>query len=359
MASIGARTGLRAGCAAFLSFAALAVAVPTHATPEAAASREQSIPEVQRQITKLEHRMELFSERMNRTQVQLDAARKGLRKARAQIEAAELDVKGAQARVDLLAVELYRSGSVNQSLEALTAEDPVSFLQQAVEMGALSDSQAAVLEGHRAALARLNRLRDSAARREAAADELHSAIVVQRGRISAAIHRQQRILDDLELQERLRLEAAERAARDAQLAAAGVALGGLPSSAATGADIPADEKGQQAVRFALAQVGKAYVWGAEGPNAFDCSGLTMMAWRSAGVRFDHFSGLQYAQTRHVDATSLKPGDLLFFYHVNQHVGMYAGNGKIVHAANSRRGVVMDDLDGYYRSKLVAVSRPAG
>ena len=113
-----------------------------------------------------------------------------------------------------------------------------------------------------------------------------------------------------------------------------------------------------AVLYALAQVGKKYVWGAAGPDAFDCSGLTMASWAKAGVSFDHFSGLQYSELTKVSRSQIKPGDLLFFYSVDEHVGMYIGGGQFVHASNPRRGIRIDSLDSdWYSRNFVAAVRP--
>jgi len=84
-------------------------------------------------------------------------------------------------------------------------------------------------------------------------------------------------------------------------------------------------------------VGKPYVWGASGPDSFDCSGLTMYAWAAAGVALPHQSSQQYGYGTHVstDLSVLKPGDLLFFYSPTiHHVSMYIGNGQMVHAPDS-------------------------
>ena len=83
----------------------------------------------------------------------------------------------------------------------------------------------------------------------------------------------------------------------------------------------------------------------------------MVAWRQAGVTIPHYSGSQYAATKAVSLSAIQPGDLLFFYSVNTHVGMYLGNGKFVHAANSMDGIRIDSLPGYYTANLVAASRP--
>ena len=93
-----------------------------------------------------------------------------------------------------------------------------------------------------------------------------------------------------------------------------------------------------AIHYAMAQVGKSYVYGAAGPNAFDCSGLMMMAWAQAGIGLPHSSSAQYGMGRHVASSDLQPGDLVFYYSPISHVAMYIGNGLIVEAANPGAGV---------------------
>ncbi len=104
------------------------------------------------------------------------------------------------------------------------------------------------------------------------------------------------------------------------------------------ANVPVSGRAAAAVNYALAQVGKAYVYGAAGPNAFDCSGLTMMAWAQAGVSLPHSSSGQMGSGTPVSSSDLQPGDLVFYYSPVSHVGIYIGNGKIVHAANPSTGV---------------------
>jgi cell wall-associated NlpC family hydrolase len=89
-----------------------------------------------------------------------------------------------------------------------------------------------------------------------------------------------------------------------------------------------------AVEAALSQLGKPYVWGAAGPDSFDCSGLTMWAWAKAGVTLSHFSAAQYAETQRVETKDLQPGDLVFYYHPIEHVAMYIGNGQMVEAPHT-------------------------
>ena len=107
--------------------------------------------------------------------------------------------------------------------------------------------------------------------------------------------------------------------------------------------MPASGNAAAAVQYAMAQVGKAYVYGAAGPNAFDCYGLTMMAWAQAGVALPHSSSAQYNTGPHIAESDLQPGDLVFYYSPISHVGMYIGNGMIVHAANPSSGVTTAPL----------------
>jgi cell wall-associated NlpC family hydrolase len=96
------------------------------------------------------------------------------------------------------------------------------------------------------------------------------------------------------------------------------------------------------------------VYGAAGPNAYDCSGLTMAAWGSAGVGLPHSSSAQYGSGTHISASQLQPGDLVFYYHPISHVGMYIGHGMIVNAENPSAGI---RVTGLYSMPYVGAVRP--
>jgi cell wall-associated NlpC family hydrolase len=111
--------------------------------------------------------------------------------------------------------------------------------------------------------------------------------------------------------------------------------GGTTVGATTAAPAAAPTAAAQvAVDTALAQLGDPYVWGGAGPNAFDCSGLTQYAYGAAGVYLPHSSRMQAGIGTPVAYSDLQPGDLVFFYSPVSHVGMYIGNGQIVHAPTS-------------------------
>lgn len=105
-------------------------------------------------------------------------------------------------------------------------------------------------------------------------------------------------------------------------------------------------KGEKALAFAKKQIGDRYSYGGDGPSSWDCSGLTQAAWRKAGVKLPHSAGGQYRKGKKVSKSNLKKGDLVFFYSGISHVGIYAGNGKVLHAANPSKPV------GYIKMKYM-------
>ena len=154
----------------------------------------------------------------------------------------------------------------------------------------------------------------------------------------------------------------------AAIAGAGIALSPLPASAAVGgaagpvlaaAPAPAaasSSAAQKAVDTALAQRGDMYLYGATGPDRFDCSGLTSYAYQAAGISIPRTSKLQSTFGTAVAKADLKPGDLVFFYSPVSHVGMYIGNGQMVHASSAGKPVAVvsiDSMPSYAGARRVA------
>lgn len=157
------------------------------------------------------------------------------------------------------------------------------------------------------------------------------------------------------------IAAAREAAAEAETAlrtprrtsAAGRELARLEIESGSASDLPASPGGRSAVELALAQVGKPYVWGASGPGSFDCSGLMLYAWRSAGRSLPHSSRAQFASTTRVPVNQIRVGDLVFYGSPIHHVGMYIGNGEMVEA--SRRGTPVRTRS-IFRRDMVGVGR---
>jgi cell wall-associated NlpC family hydrolase len=149
---------------------------------------------------------------------------------------------------------------------------------------------------------------------------------------------------------------------------AGVALSPLPAQAAGSGtpDVPASAPAapvaaptaaaQVAVDTALAQLGDPYVWAGAGPDVFDCSGLTQYAYGAAGIYLPHSSSMQSTVGTAVAYADLQPGDLVFFYSPVSHVGMYIGNGQMVHAGSS--GDVVKVVELAYMPEFAGARRIA-
>jgi cell wall-associated NlpC family hydrolase len=176
----------------------------------------------------------------------------------------------------------------------------------------------------------------------------------------------QALLNSLEQKQRDRLAAMARAERQAAISAAAAASAAISASSGSGSGsagggYTGGGRAARAVQYALSQVGDRYVAAAAGPSSFDCSGLTMQAWRQAGISLPHYSRSQYSVTRRVPLSQAQPGDLVFYFGSGaHHVGMYIGNGKMVHAANPRTGVVVTSVLGpWYSSRFSGIGRVVG
>ncbi len=107
----------------------------------------------------------------------------------------------------------------------------------------------------------------------------------------------------------------------------------------------ASGRAQTAINFALAQLGEPYSWGGTGPGSWDCSGLMLKSWAAAGISLPRVVGPQYAATKHISASQLQPGDLVFYGDMS-HNGMYLGKGRVVHSPRPGRSVEITGLGGF-------------
>lgn len=136
------------------------------------------------------------------------------------------------------------------------------------------------------------------------------------------------------------------------------ALDGDSSGSSGGDDGGGTASGaSKAASYARAQVGDSYSWGGDGPNAFDCSGLTMRAWKQGGVQLPHSSQAQAKRGTKVSWSGVRPGDLMFFYDPISHVGIYVGDGEMVAASNPEDGVELVEIrSSYWRSNFATARR---
>jgi peptidoglycan DL-endopeptidase CwlO len=310
----------------------LSVATPTQAEPD--------IDTVQSRVDRLYHQAEQASERFNDARLEVKAARGRLTALESRLARQKSKVETVRAQVATAVVAQYQGQALSSTSQVMLSDDPDDFIDQLTTVSAFNDQQSQMMAEF-AVQARRLETREQAAQRE----------VTKIAETSRELGEEKAEIDDKaakakELLKTLEERAAARASRSEARTASGSAAARASrseatppgSAAAPAASAPASGRAAAAVRYAMAQVGKSYVYGAAGPSAFDCSGLTMMAWAQAGVGLPHSSGAQMGSGTPVSQSELQPGDLVFYYSPVSHVGMYIGNGQIVNALNPGAGV---------------------
>lgn len=300
--------------------------------PMTPAQAEPDIDDVKASVDRLYHSAEQASERYNDVKIELDELDKDLRSLRSDERRQDQRLEGVRAQVEDSIVRQYEGEGISTVGRVVVAEDPGTFLGQLATMSAFNDMQSHLFDDYSLELDALDIRREATEQRANEVAKLKAKLGAEKAAIDKNVAEAESLLSKLEDEERERLAVASRAG-------AGRLPTAAPSAAPAAApSAPASGRAAAAVNYALAQVGDAYVYGAAGPSAFDCSGLTMMAWAQAGVSLPHSSGGQMGSGAPVSSSALQPGDLVFYYSPVSHVGIYVGNGMIVHAANPSTGV---------------------
>ncbi len=325
------------------------------APAQAAPRPTRDIRQVQRQVEDLQMQAEAATEQANAAQITLDDISAKLASVRDRERQQKRDLASQTAALSQIARTAYMNGTFDPGLQVLLSDDPVQFLSQAAVLGRLQASQVAALRRVQTARLRLAQtdaeIADKEKQAKAASDAKASALSQVDKQLAAA----QAVLASLQAAERRRLAALEAKQREQQRIAAAKAA----AHASKPANFPGvSPRAQAALRYAISMVGHRYVAATAGPSTFDCSGLTMAAWKHAGVSLAHLSYTQYRQTVRVPVSQIKPGDLVFYFGRGaHHVAMYIGNGKMVSASNPSAGVqIIDFLGPWYGSRFSGVGR---
>jgi cell wall-associated NlpC family hydrolase len=363
--------GLRRAVLA-VTIPALAVTVSAILAP-APAHADPSLGALAQQVEQQGRELDVVMEQYNQVNVQLGRTQAQLADVSAKIPQLTAQVDRASAAVSTLANHAYRGSQISGLGAVLNAGSPAELIDRLDTMDVLARSQ------HRdiaAVTAARGRLQDEKARLDglvARQSAQESDLAARKARIETQIASLKKQQDDLkrkqEEQDRI---AAAQAAAQAQAAAAAAAAAAAkakqpPPPAAAPAPPrnpgpaqkppPVSGKVGAVLAYAYAQLGRPYVFGAAGPKAFDCSGIVLMAWRQAGVFMDHSSYIMMnEQTVHVSVSQMRPGDLVFF-HGGGHVGLFVGNGNVLHAPHTGDVVKISPLS--WMGSITAVGRPRG
>lgn len=323
------------------------VAVPGSANAEP----RGSLSHVRAEIDALSREAEHAGERYNDAKVRLTEVNRRLKKVRKRLARQQAHVKQMQKVVGQLAAASYKSGGIDVAMQLLLSDDPKAFLQQASALDQLSKQQRIALREMTRVRQHLAEGRAVVAQERARAAALKGTLAAEKRTVESKLTAAKRLFNRLKAADRARLQAQGRTAAARARAARGGYVRASRSMRTRGDadpgesyDGPASGRAATALRTAYAQLGDPYRWGGTGPNSFDCSGLTMYAWASAGVSLPHSSAAQYATGRKISRSDLQPGDLVFYYSPIHHVAMYVGGGKIIDAPYPGKSVHIVDID---------------
>ena len=302
--------------------AVLGVLVP--ALPSSA-EEPQTAAEAAALVAAKAHELEVVTEEFNEARETLKAQQAAAQEAAAQLEQAQAALAETQQAIRGIARSAYTGEGLSTFSAMMTSESADAFLDRMGVLQLVAGHQNELLDA--AAAANVTAAQATATAEQAAgtAQQTFDKVAAQQAALEGQIDEYQALFDQLDAQEKQAAIASaghtdDRASRDDRSAE--------PFSTSVTAG---SQAAQIAVDTALAQRGKPYVWAAEGPGSYDCSGLMLYAYAAAGISLPHSSAMQAQMGTQVSRSELQPGDLVFFYSPVSHVGMYVGNGQMVHA----------------------------
>ncbi|MGX7681862.1 NlpC/P60 family protein [Jatrophihabitans sp. DSM 45814] len=307
------------------------VATPSAATPSDATPSTSG--EVTTKIAALATANEKLTEQLNKAQIEVEQARVAATKANVAVQAAQRDRLAAQRALGSALAMQYKSSTFSQTASLFVSNSGQSYLDRVQTLEQLATHQSQVAQAAKAAAATVAATQQRAQQAVKTALSQQAQVAKQRSALQAQIGKYQSVLTTLTATARSAYYGSSNATpAEITIAVSDYAIGATP------ADITA-------IRTALAQLGKPYVWAAAGPDSFDCSGLTMVAWRAAGVSMPHLASDQQNMGTPVDKSQLRPGDLVFFGSPAYHVALYMGSGMVIQAPNSGDVVKISPLAG--------------
>jgi peptidoglycan DL-endopeptidase CwlO len=329
--------------------------------PSSSADPKPSLEEIQAEVDRLHHAAEQAQERYNGATDKLTEAQRRIERANDAVKRQEGRVAEVATSMGAFAAASYQSGGIDPTLQTFLSDNPDTFLAQASVVDSFATQQINKLSEARGIRRELDQARILAGDETRRLEAIEAEMAAEKEKVESNAEKAEAILAELEQEERERLEEIERIREREQEESRGDDDSSDDDSSdddggdeEPAPDVPASGKGKIVVDFAMAQLGEPYSYGATGPSSWDCSGLTSAAWREAGVSISRTSSSQIGDGSRVSTSNLQPGDLVFYYSPISHVGIYIGDGKIVHATHPGDVVSVDPL---HSMPLVGASRP--
>jgi peptidoglycan DL-endopeptidase CwlO len=360
-----------------LATAALtSVALLSQSANAAPADDKPSLEEVEKKVDDLYRQAESATDNYNAAKEKTTTQRKQVDTLLEDVARRTQKLNEAREELGSFAAAQYRTGAAAPGTATLLlADTPQDYFDQTQLMGRLTSRQKGAVDDYVSEQSTTMKKRQEASQSLQTLTETQSDLKTAKATVQKKLADARELLSELTAQEKARLAAIEQrkqqeAARKAaelarQQAAAEKAAQGAAQEAtapqestSTAPDSSYATKAAKALAFARAQVGKPYVWGATGPDSYDCSGLTQAAWKAAGVDLPRVTYDQVNAGTTVSLADAQPGDLVFFYDDISHVGLYIGNGMMIHAP--KPGAYVREESIYYdgESGIHSVVRPA-
>ncbi|GIH70852.1 hypothetical protein Mth01_31050 [Sphaerimonospora thailandensis] len=292
-----------------LALVTVALTMIAFGAPVGAATAEPkpSLKKLAAEVERLYEEIESLTEEYNGERVRLKAAQRSAAIAQKNLAKSESELAVRRQKASALAQNSYMNGGIGSLLPMAGSTDPETYLDQASTTYALQMQQGQEVTEVTNVMKAAERAKAGAAARQAEVKKLLKSLETRKDKIRTLIEKTESSLYS-------------------QVAGS---IGGRATRISF--PIVGDGKAAEAARWALTQQLRPYVWGAEGPTSYDCSGLVMAAYQRVGISLPHYTGDQWTAGTHIDREDMRPGDLVFFYSDLHHVGVYIGGGYMVHA----------------------------
>jgi peptidoglycan DL-endopeptidase CwlO len=340
--------GLRALLFGVISTSLVAVLLVSAGAP-ASADPPLTVEDAKAQISTLETEAEALDQQYVGVKEQLDRGRLKLKLKKADVAVQEAKVSRMRLHVGQVALAQFQNRDLDTAAQLFFSSDTERFLSQISTVEKVNENQNSVLQDYLQQQADLDELERSAEADLAALRSQEKELAKLRTASTQKIRESKAVLARLTGEERRRIaeerrKAAAEAREEAEKATSSSSRRERSSSSrreqsssressqeSTTASVSGSSRGIRALNFAKAQLGDPYRYASDGPDSYDCSGLTSASWRAAGVTLPRTSSAQYGVGRSVSRSELALGDLVFFYSPISHVALYAGNGMIIHS----------------------------
>ncbi|MFJ8820177.1 NlpC/P60 family protein [Streptomyces sp. NPDC102467] len=288
--------------------------------------------QVKAKVDRLYREAEVATDKYNGAKEKAGQARKKVGSLQDEASRRTEALNTQRQKLGTVAAAQYRTGGVDPSVQLLLSSSPDHYLDEASLADRVGTRQAATITRVRKDLREIDQLHTQADGKLAELRAKQAELEKQKKTVTRKLADARQLLDRLTPAERPLATpgTADRASRSTPRGDLG--------------NVSGNSRVQAAISFAQNALGSPYVWGATGPNAFDCSGLTQAAYRAAGVSLPRTTYAQINAGQRISRSQLQPGDLVFFYSGISHVGLYIGNGQMIHAPNPSAPVRIAPID---------------